>query len=701
MVALLGGAAALAAVAQSARSAPYPDTQALLNPPDGEWLNYGRDHAGTHHSPLDQITPENVDQLGLAWSYDTNSYPGQLEGTPLMADGTIYGTLTWSVVFAIDARTGEEKWRWDPEIPQQQWVTDSRGINHRRGPSLCCGPVNRGVALYEDKVFVGTLQGGLVALDADTGVEVWSTQVTHPEDDYSITGAPRIVDGLVIIGNSGAEFGVRGFVSAYDADTGDLVWRFYTVPGDPTRGFENAAMERAAETWTGTWWRYGGGGTVWDGMAYDPELDLLYFGVGNGAPWPRDIRSPAGGDNLYLTSIMALRPQTGEYVWHYQTTPGDDWDYAATQPLVLADLVIDGRERKVIMQAPKNGIFVVIDRETGEFISGEPFANITWATGVDPETGRPIESSFARYGIEGAEISPGSDGAANWHSTAWSPETGLIFIPGSETSRWFSVAEDFAIQPGEIAFGMGRRRPRPAQPEPEPVPEPEEEEEQAPPTPRPPRIDPQVVGLGGSGGFLTAVDPVTQEERWRIDFGRPGITGGTLTTASGLLFHGSSDGVFSAYRAADGEKLWEVELAPGFANPMTYMLDGRQYVTIVTGRSGTHPAGRVYTFALGTDSPLPPMAAVTPPPLPAVEPPPDGFLGGMAGAELPDIPGREIVQQTCTQCHTVDRIVATRRTETEWQLLVQSKLDRGFIPTTTPEERAAIVDYLVRALGRG
>jgi quinohemoprotein ethanol dehydrogenase len=700
-VAFFGGFGALIATAQQAASqAPYPDDQSLLQAPAEEWLTYGRDHAGTHFSPVDQINVGNVDQLGLAWSYDLGAYPGQLEGTPLVANGTLYGTLTWSVVYAVDARTGEEKWRWDPLIPQQQYVTDSRGIRHRRGPSLCCGPVNRGVALYEGKVYVGLLDGRLVALDADTGEEIWTVAVTSPQDDYSITGAPRVINGMVITGNSGSEFGVRGFVSAYDADTGELIWRTYTVPGDPSKPFESEALARAAETWYGSWWRFGGGGTVWDGMAYDPELDLLYFGVGNGAPWPRDIRSPGGGDNLYLASIMAVRPSTGEYVWHYQTSPGDDWDYAATQPLILADLVIDGRERKVIMQAPKNGFFYVIDRVSGEFISGKPFAEVTWATAIDSETGRPIETPSARYGIEGAQLSPGSDGAHNWHSTSWNPETGLVYLPGQETSRWYSVDPDFALQLGQPAFGMGRRRPNQAQPSFAPA-------ASAQPAARPqvgPRnreVDPQVVGLGGTGGFLVAWDPVAEEERWRLRFEERGITGGTLSTAGNLVFHGNGSGTFNAYRADTGEMLWEFPLAAGFANPVTYVLDGRQYVSVVTGRSGSYAPGRVYTFVLTADAPAPSMASRPPPTLPPVEPPPDGFLGGLAGAELPDLPGSEFAQQTCTFCHSADRIVGTRRTETEWRLLVESKNERGFLTQTTPEQRAAIIDYLSRALGRG
>ncbi|MBA2355221.1 MAG: PQQ-binding-like beta-propeller repeat protein, partial [Acidobacteria bacterium] len=293
---------------------------------DQPWPMYGRDQSETHYSPLTLISQDNVQRLGLAWATEVDAFAGQIQGTPLVVDGTLFGTTPWSVVFAIDARTGALKWRWDPQIPQQTFSTDARGLRKRLGPSLCCGPVNRGVAYHDGKVFVGTLDSRLVALDAGTGRQVWSTQVASKVDDYSITSAPRVIKGKVITGTSGSEFGVRGFVAAYDADTGKEAWRFWTVPGDPSLPFENAAMATAAKTWTGAWWKYGGGGTPWDGMAYDPELDLLYIGTGNGSPWSRQLRSPDGGDNLYLCSILAIRPDTGEYVWHYQTTPADNWD---------------------------------------------------------------------------------------------------------------------------------------------------------------------------------------------------------------------------------------------------------------------------------------------------------------------------------------------------------------------------------------
>src|SRR5690606_11567159 len=319
---------------------------------------------------------------------------GRVETTPLVVDGVLYATTTWSITFAIDLATQTLKWQYDPQVPRQG------------GPRVCCGPVNRGPAFYDGKLYVATLDGRLVALDAATGEPVWSVQTTPPGPTYSITGAPRIVQGKVVIGNGGGDYGARGYVTAYDAKDGSQVWRFYTVPGDPSLPFENPALKRAAETWTGEWWTRGGGGTAWDSFAYDPEAELLYVGVGNGGPWNRDARSPDGGDNLYLSSILALKPANGELVWHFQTTPGDNWDLTAVQHMVLADLTINGRERKVLMQAPKNGFFYVLDRLTGEFISAAPFTRITWASGIDAETGRPIERPEARYGTDPVEIYP-------------------------------------------------------------------------------------------------------------------------------------------------------------------------------------------------------------------------------------------------------------------------------------------------------
>ncbi len=681
---LLGGLAVWIVAAQQPRRV---DDKALRNPPAGEWLNYGRDYAGTHYSPLEQINAGNVNKLGLAWSYDTHSYSGQLEGTPIVSNGTLYATLTWSMVFAIDARTGREKWRWDPEIPHPRFVTDERGVRYRRGPSLCCGPVNRGVALYNGKVFVGTLDGRLVALNADTGKPVWSVQTTSKEDDYSITGAPRVVQGKVIVGNSGAEFGVRGFVSAYDAETGKLDWRTYIVPGDPTLPFESKALEQAAKTWNGPWWKYGGGGTAWDGMVYDPELDLLYIGTGNGSPWNRDIRSPGGGDNLYLCSILALRPETGEYVWHFQTTPADSWDYASVQPLVLTELTIGGRRRKVILQAPKNGFFYVIDRETGEFLSAKPFAKVNWATGVDPKTGRPIETPEASYDERGSMLSPGSDGAHNWHAMAWNPKTGLVYLPAQNTTGFYGRDPDFTYQLGRMNLGrtrasaLGPKTPAPASP------------------PRR-RRGASVVGLGGQqeGAFLAAWDPVAQKARWRIDFEQPGVTGGTLSTAGNLVFHGSNDGTFCAYTADKGEKVWDVQLAPGFNNPVTFELDGRQYVAVMTGRGGMQAPGRVYAFALDAATPIPSME-----PAPGAEKEfeltesRETVMAELAQAGLPEGPGRELLGRLCVGCHPPATFTKYRMPADGWKAIVQEMANRG-MPGNV-QERAAIVEYLGANLG--
>jgi len=430
--------------------------------------------------------------------------------------------------------------------------------------------VNRGVALHNGKVYVGLLDGRLVALDADTGRIVWVHQTTPVGSDYTITGAPRVVKGKVVIGNAGADLGVRGYITAYDAETGEQAWRFYTVPGDPSKPFESPAMERAAATWTGEWWKYGGGGTVWDSLAFDPEADLLYVGVGNGSPWSRDHRSPGGGDNLYLASILALRPDSGELVWFYQTTPGDDWDYTATQTMILADLMMDGRERKVLMQAPKNGFFFVLDRLTGELVSAEPYTSVTWATAVDKKTGRPVETPTARYGTTGSLISPSSGGAHNWQPMSWNPITGLVYIPGRSHVGYFKAAPFFEPQPGR--FNSGLADPVPGQPQP----------------PRP-------------TAFLLAWDPVTQHERWRVPIDTV-ISGGTLATGGGVVFNGTADGHFRAYDALTGETLWETQLAPVVATPITYRLDGRQYVTVLAGRGGPGGGGRVWTFALDTEA---------------------------------------------------------------------------------------------------
>jgi quinohemoprotein ethanol dehydrogenase len=351
-----------------------------------DWLSYGLTPGETRYSPLDQIDTENVSRLGLAWAYDIGEGGGNQEGTLLEWNDTLYGITNWSVVYAVDARTGEEVWRWDPQVNRET----TRAV-------ICCGIVNRGIAIYGETIIAPSVDGRLWALDAYTGRPVWESRVSYTIDHYSLTMAPRIAGGNVIIGAAGGEYPVRGFFAAFDAETGDHQWTFYTVPGNPADGFENDAMRMAAETWSGEWWRLGGGAPVWDAISYDPEEDLVYVGTGNGGPWPESLRQSEGLDNLFVASIIAVRGATGEYVWHYQPVPGDSWDYDSVQHLLLADMTIDGRERKVIMQANKDGFYYVIDRLTGAFISAEPFSYVTWAQGIDQETGRPIINPEAHY----------------------------------------------------------------------------------------------------------------------------------------------------------------------------------------------------------------------------------------------------------------------------------------------------------------
>jgi PQQ-dependent dehydrogenase (methanol/ethanol family) len=378
--------------------------------------------------------------LGLAWSYEVGPGGGPQEATPLFSNGVLYGITNWSITFAVDARTGKEIWRYDPQVV-------------RGGVRLCCGVISRGIALYEGKVIVPVVDGRLVALDAATGKVLWSV-VTVPKENsqnYSLTMAPRVMKGKVLIGNAGAEFApYRGYLAAFDVDNGKELWRFYTVPGDPSKPFESKAMEAAAKTWAGEWWKYGGGGSMWDGMAYDPDADLVYVGTGNGLPWPQEIRQGKGTqrlDNLYITSILAIDVDTGRLKWHYQCTPGDEWDYDAIQHLMLADIRINGRDRKVIMQVNKNGFFYVLDRISGEFISGEPVAPVSWTTGLDPKTGRPNINPEAYYSSErGVTVAPLQ--AHNTAQMAFNPATGLVYVPIAAAGTFsFTAAANFRLSP--------------------------------------------------------------------------------------------------------------------------------------------------------------------------------------------------------------------------------------------------------------
>jgi quinohemoprotein ethanol dehydrogenase len=554
-----------------------------------DWLTYGLSQAENRYSPLNQINTTNVSRLGLAWSFDIGSGGGGQEATPLVSNGTIYGITNWSVVFAVDARTGKERWRWDPEVNQ---------VAVR--PKICCGVVNRGLAIYQGLIIAPVIDGRLQALDAETGRPVWETRVAYPQDHHTITMAPRIAKGKVIIGVSGGDRPTRGFFDAYDAATGRLIWRFYTVPGDPSKPFENAAMKKASETWDGTWWKLGGGGAVWDGMAYDPDADLVYVGTGNAEPWAQQLRTSTQKDNLYVCSILAVQASTGELKWHYQVVPGDIWDFDSVQHLMLADLTINGRPRKVIMQANKNAFFYVIDRITGEFISAQPFSKVTWAKGIDPKTGKPIVNPEAYYDSEPITISPGGGGAHNWSPMSFNPVAGLVYVPTSTANSFTYAAESkFEPQPGRMT---GTVRPMPAATR-----------------PPPPAIGPEPLDLPGSrGGALVAWDPVAQQMRWRTP-GGGGIGGGTMTTAGNLVFQVINDGRLIAYSADRGEKLLEIQtgLRSGMGPPITYQVDGKQYVALMGGVGAVAAAGpgpgnaatpfspKLLIFVLDGTAPLP------------------------------------------------------------------------------------------------
>jgi len=432
-VTLVVGSLAVSAAPRFAEAADQPVNGARIANADaepGNWLSYGRTYSEQRYSPLARINDKNANKLGLAWFADLDTNRAQ-EATPLVINGVMYVSTAWSLVKAYDARTGRLLWAYDPQV-------------HRElGVNACCDVGNRGVAAWNNKIFVGAYDGRLIALDAASGKPVWSTLTVDTSKPYTITQAPRVIKGRVIIGNSGGEYGPRGYISAYDAETGKLAWRFFTVPGDPSKPFENQAMARAAKTWSGDWWKLGGGGPVWDAISYDPKLNLLYFGVGNGVQWARSARSAGQGDNLYLASIVALNADSGEYAWHYQATPGEEWDFDAVQQLILADLNIDGKPRHVLMQANKNGFFYVLDRKTGAVISAKAFVPMTWASGVDLNTGRPIENKDARYSETGkpADIKPGPLGAHNWQPMAFNPGTGLVYIPAQQVPIRYAPAK--------------------------------------------------------------------------------------------------------------------------------------------------------------------------------------------------------------------------------------------------------------------
>jgi len=551
-----------------------------------DWLAYGRTHSEQRFSPLTDVNRDTISRFGVAWYMDLPSDVG-LVSTPLVVDGILYFTGTMNVIRAVDAATGELFWEYDPDVAGHIGKARQVGWVH-----------NRGISFYKGKIFAATWDGRLFALDAGSGELVWSTRTFDASKPLYITGAPKAFRDKVLIGNGGTEVGrARGFVTAFDAETGEEAWKFYIVPGAPADGFENEAMAMAAETWSGSWWEHGGGGTAWHGFTYDPEFNAVYIGTGNGAPWNRRIRSPGGGDNLFLSSIVALDADTGEYLWHYQESPGETWDYTSTMDIVLADIEVDGRSLKAILHAPKNGFFYVLDRATGKLVSAEPFSRVTWATHIDLETGRPVETADARYEDGEANVWPSAHGAHNWQSMSYNPMTGLVYLPTMNMGgRYVDMGLDVSWRAEDFVGGTG-------------------------------------VGLWEilipddmAPGMLQAWDPVKQEAAWSVPQDHP-WNAGTLTTAGNLVFQGRYDGVFLAYDATTGEEVWAYDLGLGIsAPPITYKLHGTQYIALLVGYGGAYTMGltpglpdegwaygvhtrRLVAFALDGDTPLPAQPA--------------------------------------------------------------------------------------------
>ena len=673
------------APAQTAAEAGTVDGQAMRHIDAaanvGNWMSYGRGWDEQRFSPLDRINQDNVARLGLAWYDDLETLRG-VQATPLVIDGVLYNASVFNVVTAYNAATGEKLWTYDPKVPPE-WAR-----------LACCGPSTRGISAWNGKIFIGTLDGRLVAVDARTGQEVWTTRTFENDAPYSITGPTRVFDGKVVIGNGGADYGVRGFVSAFDAETGDQLWKFYIVPRDPALGPDgeasDSAMKIAQPTWSkDTLWEIGGGGTAWDSIVYDPALNLVYIGTGNGSPHVDTIRSPGGGDNLFLCSIVAVDADTGEYKWHYQMVPEESWDFTCTQPMMLADLEIGGAKRQVVMQAPKNGFFYVIDRKTGELISAESYVPNTWASRIDLETGRPVETDHARLTYEPQLMTPTALASHSWHPMAYDPNTGLVYIPAHE--QWMVMnkihEEDFKYVNWRNNSGFDYI----SQPE--------------------LRKNLQKVADSREKGFLLAWDPVNQREAFRVEHIAPG-SGGVLATKGNLLFQGTPEKEFAAYRADNGQLLWSMptQNVP-IAGPVTYMVDGVQYVAVnvgwggqpssilagIAGWSTNMATARLMVFKLGGTAQLPPM----PPPSELPRPP------RLTADETVVRQGAQLYADTCSSCHADDARGGVK--DLRWMtadtheafldiVLRGTRTDKGmasFADILTEEQAQAIHQYLI------
>jgi PQQ-dependent dehydrogenase (methanol/ethanol family) len=605
-IALVASLAMMGAV-RAPGGAAQVDGARLANPGPNDWPGYGGSYAETRFSQLAQINAGTIGKLSLAWAVDLDTHRGQ-EATPIVVDGIMYVSTAWSKVMAIDAATGRVLWKFDPH------VIGGKAVH------ACCDVVNRGVAVWKGKVLFGTIDGRLIALDAASGKQLWSVVTVDQSKPYTITGAPRVFKDKVVIGNSGAELGVRGYVTAYDIATGKQVWRFYTVPGNPADGPDHAASDDilaklASPTWHGQWWKYGGGGTVWDSMVYDPELDQLLLGVGNGSPWNHVLRSDGKGDNLFLSSILALDPDTGKYKWHYQETPGETWDFTATQQMTLATLDLGNGPRKVVIHAPKNGFVFIVDRTNGKLLSAKPYVHTSWASGYDMKTGRPIENPAARFVDAPALVTPSGIGAHAWMPMSYDPTAKVAYIPAMEVPMSYARDPNYVQRPGRWNTAVILGGPAPGLPD--------------------DLAGRRAAIAAMTRGTLIAWDVVNGRPLWKVEHAFP-WNGGTLATAGGLVFQGDYAGQFAAYRARDGAKLWSYEAHRGImAGAVTYRVRGEQYVAVMAGyggsmgvaapypdRSHVMPNGQILVFKLGGRAKLPPFV---PTPQPPANPAKDGF----------------------------------------------------------------------------
>jgi len=696
----IAAALALAGCRQTGTQAAKPSavptsgvTDAMLAAGSGdEWLTYGHDYGEQRFSPLTQVSDQTVGKLGLAWFADLDTARGQ-EATPLMHDGTLYVTTAWSMVKAYDARTGALKWAYDPKVPRETL------------PVACCDAVNRGVALYGDKVYVATLDGYLVALNQKDGSVAWRKDVVPDHQNYTITGAPRIAKGKVLIGAGGAEYRARGFIAAFDWNSGAAAWRFWTVPGDPSKKFENPAMETASRTWGGHWWELGGGGTVWDSITYDPATNLVLFGTGNAEPWnpaangrnkPGVAGTTGAGDNLYTSSIVAVDADTGAYKWHFQETPEDRWDFDSDAQITVADLTVGGAQQHVVLHAPKNGFFYVLDAKSGKFITGTPWTMQTWATGIDPISGRPAINPEARYEQTGKLFVslPGAGGAHSWQPMSFSPKTGLMYIPANLAGFPYMAAKDW--KPSAIGFQTALDGAATAMPAIKAV------RDQA---------------LAGTTGALVAWDPVAKKEAWRHTYTGP-WNGGTLATAGNLVFQGSADNQFNAYSADKGAKLWSFATQSGIiAAPMTYAIDGEQYVAVLAGWGGVwdiapgilsaksgfpRNISRLLVFKLGGTAALP-----------AVQPLNRGVLDPPASTGTPAqiAHGAQVYGRYCSVCHGDAAISGTLNPDLRYSAAINSAdavrsvaidgvlHEKGMVSfkaALTPDDVEAVRQYVIK-----